>query len=182
MPGREKDAAGGTPVAEFEPMDASNINIAPENAHDLDSTLAAGTDAAGWQGGVPAVDEQRLFESARACVQQHLAASVPAGTLIGTSPRLRFCASAALGRPAAASRAREDAGQRQEYPEASATHAEVLADAALFQHTLHALYAALGIKISKVMRLGGQELNLHLLYQRVRPASHAATASGVPRC
>jgi hypothetical protein len=55
----------------------------------------------------------------------------------------------------------------QEYPPAAATHEEVIADPELFQRTLHDLYAVLGIKISKVMRLGGQELNLHLLYQRV---------------
>ena len=55
----------------------------------------------------------------------------------------------------------------QEYPMAQATHAEVIADAALFQRTLQDLNRALGVKVSKLMRLGGQELNLHLLYQRV---------------
>ena len=54
------------------------------------------------------------------------------------------------------------------YPRAVATHAEVVADAALFNTTLNDLYAELGIKVQKVMKLGGQELNLHLLYQRVR--------------
>lgn len=83
-----------------------------------------------------AAEDCQLFESARACVEQHLAAST-----------------AAFG-----------GGQ---YPPATATHDEVVASPELFHATLDSLHAALGTKISKMMRLGGQELNLHLLYQRV---------------
>lgn len=70
----------------------------------------------------------------------------------------------------------------QLYPRAAATHADVIGDAALFHKTLNDLYAELGIKVQKVMKLGGQELNLHLLYQRVRlsaPRRRPACKSGV---
>lgn len=56
----------------------------------------------------------------------------------------------------------------QRYPHARATHAEVYDDPTLFHETLRELYEALDIRVAKVMKLGGQELNLHLLYQRVR--------------
>lgn len=56
----------------------------------------------------------------------------------------------------------------QRYPLARATHAEVCGDPTLFHDTLRELYDALDIRVAKVMKLGGQELNLHLLYQRVR--------------
>jgi hypothetical protein len=55
----------------------------------------------------------------------------------------------------------------QAYPPARGTHEQVCADPDLFQDTLRELYDALDIKVAKVMKLGGQELNLHLLYQRV---------------
>jgi nitrate/nitrite-specific signal transduction histidine kinase len=54
------------------------------------------------------------------------------------------------------------------YPPARATHDQVCADPELFHETLRELYDDLDIKVAKVMKLGGQELNLHLLYQRVR--------------
>jgi hypothetical protein len=57
------------------------------------------------------------------------------------------------------------------YPPARATHAEVYADVDLFNETLKELYDALDIRVAKVMKLGGQELNLHVLYQRVRSGS-----------
>ena len=57
----------------------------------------------------------------------------------------------------------------QRYPSARATHAEVCDSPALFHETLRELYDALDIRVAKVMKLGGQELNLHLLYQRARP-------------
>lgn len=56
----------------------------------------------------------------------------------------------------------------QAYPHARGTHEQVCDDPDLFQDTLRELYDALDIKVAKVMKLGGQELNLHLLYQRVR--------------
>ena len=59
------------------------------------------------------------------------------------------------------------AGTPQTYPAAVATHAQVIADPELFHRTLTDLNNAVGAKMSKMMRLGGQELNLHLLYQRV---------------
>lgn len=55
----------------------------------------------------------------------------------------------------------------QFYPPAAASHDEVSADPQLFHKTLNDLYSELGIKVSKFMKLGGQELNLHLLYKRV---------------
>jgi hypothetical protein len=88
-----------------------------------------------------AAGDCHLVENVRACVEQHLAANAAAF------------------------------GASQHYPPAAATHQEVLANPDLFQKTLDDLNTALGTKISKIMRLGGQELNLHLLYQRVRRRS-----------
>lgn len=61
------------------------------------------------------------------------------------------------------------AGASQFYPQALATQQDVYNDPALFHRTWNELNAALGTKIVKMMRLGGQELDLHVLYQRVRP-------------
>lgn len=58
--------------------------------------------------------------------------------------------------------------ETQVYPFARGTHEQVCDDPDLFQDTLRELYDALDIKVAKVMKLGGQELNLHLLYRRVR--------------
>lgn len=64
------------------------------------------------------------------------------------------------------------APEPQAYPPARGTHEQVCDDPDLFQDTLRELYDSLDIKVAKVMKLGGQELNLHLLYQRVRTPSY----------
>eukprot|EP00892_Ulva_mutabilis_P000915 jgi/Ulvmu1/10824/UM069_0060.1 len=95
--------------------------------------------------------DDHLFQSAKALVQHHFVHS----PLIATPIAL----------PAQP--------EPQRYPPARATHAEVYGSAGLFQDTLRELYDALDIRVAKVMKLGGQELNLHLLYQRVTDAGGA---------
>lgn len=70
----------------------------------------------------------------------------------------------------------------QRYPPARATHAEVYGDPALFHETLRELFDALDIRVAKVMKLGGQELNLHLLYQRVRLPPPPPPPAAAMRC
>lgn len=53
------------------------------------------------------------------------------------------------------------------YPPATATHEQVCADANLFHETLKDLWNVLGVPTEKVPRVGGKELDLHLLYVKV---------------
>eukprot|EP00798_Chlamydomonas_sp_ICE-L_P028804 gene28804-31993_t len=52
------------------------------------------------------------------------------------------------------------------YPPAEATHQEVLDDPGLFKMTLNRLLTQMGIKL-KIPKIGGQEVDLHLLYKEV---------------